>query len=101
MKYTKDIIADISAMYVADNSCVPAICSKYGFPPRSVIAKLSALGIYKKKVYQTKMGTPTVSKSALIEKLSKSLDIDICLMESMEKCTKQLLVILVDKLVTA
>lgn len=96
MIYTKDIVADITAAYLADENCVPALCDKYSCSSRSMIAKLSALGIYKRKVYKTKQGTAVVPKAALIEKLSELTGIDICLLETMEKVTKQTLVLLVD-----
>jgi repressor of nif and glnA expression len=63
-------------------------------PERSIIAKLSSLGIYKRKVYTNKCGEPPVKKEEYIERISKMLDIDLCLLDSLEKVTKTALMLL-------
>lgn len=88
--YTKEILAQIVEEYTANPvlETVEALAARYGLPRRSIISKLSALGIYQKKVYTTKEGTAPVRKTYYIEEISELLDIDISLIESLEKATK-------------
>ena len=61
-------------------------------PERSVIAKLSSLGVYKKKNYTNKRGEVPVKKSVHIENIAKLLNMDLELCESLEKVNKLVLV---------
>jgi CMP-2-keto-3-deoxyoctulosonic acid synthetase len=63
-------------------------------PERSVIAKLSSLGVYKRKKYTNKQGDIPIRKEEYIERIAKLLDINIDLMESLEKVTKTALVLM-------
>lgn len=94
--YTTDVILRISSQYQADPTpeTVKLIASELGVSDRSVIAKLSSLGIYKKQVYLNKSGAPPVRKEVYIEKIATLLGIDIQLLECLEKCTKQALTVM-------
>jgi hypothetical protein len=61
-------------------------------PERSVIAKLSSLGVYKKKNYVNKRGEIPTKKSVHIENIAKLLNMDLELCESLEKVNKLILV---------
>ena len=67
---------------------------KLQVPERSVIAKLSSLGVYKRKVYLNKRGEPPVKKEEYIERLAKLLEVDLQLLESLEKVNKNVLKLL-------
>jgi hypothetical protein len=67
-------------------------------PERSVIAKLSSLGVYQKKQYLNKRGEVPVKKSEHIDRLAELLDVPPDQLESLEKVNKQVLILLQRKL---
>ena len=99
MKYTNDIVTKIVEMYekgttpkeIADE--LSALHS-VEVPERSVIAKLSSLGVYRRKEYLNKRGEAPIKKEEYIERIADLLDINVDLLESMEKTTKAALVLL-------
>jgi len=90
MKYTKEIIDRMVADY---KSQVPVhqIAIQLQLPERSIIAKLSSLGVYQKKTYVNKRGEIPVKKSEHIERIAELLDCDLELLESLEKVNKVVL----------
>jgi hypothetical protein len=96
MKYTTEIINKITAEYTADPGLhtVARIAKELEVSDRSVIAKLSSLGCYKKKEYLNKRGEPPIKKEEYIERIGNLLDINIDLLESMEKVTKTALMLI-------
>ena len=62
--------------------------------PRSIIARVSAYGCYVKKVYKTKQGEEPRSKADMVEAIATLLDVNLDLLESMEKCNKSVLKLL-------
>lgn len=97
MKYTKEIADKMVADYLSGVSALE-IAEQLEVPERSVIAKLSSLGVYKKKVYVNKLGEPPVKKEFYIQRLAELLDQNVELLESLEKVNKRVLVLLVDAL---
>jgi len=100
MKYTPEITTKISQQYL-DNptlETVSAIALEYDVPDRSIIAKLSSLGVYQKKQYLTKRGEPPVKKDEYIERISKLLEVNLDMLESLEKVNKSVLVLLEKRL---
>lgn len=93
MKYTTEISEDITKMYQADVP-VAEIAQKYSVPEKSIIAKLSALGVYKRKTYLNKQGNPPMRKEEYIARIGKLLEIDQDLLESLEKVTKTALTLM-------
>ncbi len=93
MKYTKEICDRMVADYT---SGVPAatIAQDLDVPERSVIAKLSSLGVYQKKSYLNKRGEVPVKKSEHIERIATLLDTNLELLESLEKVNKTVLVMI-------
>lgn len=93
MKYdpetTKQLMADYAAGVATHD-----LAEKLQVPERSVIAKLSSLGVYKRKVYLNKRGEPPVKKEEYIERLAKLLEVDLQLLESLEKVNKNVLKLL-------
>lgn len=94
--YTPDVITEITKEYTAapNATTVSTIARRLEVSDRSVIAKLSSLGIYVKKPYLTKRGELPTSKDVYIDRISKLLDIDGTLLDSLEKVTKQALVLM-------
>ena len=100
MKYTQEIINKITAQYTADPGLhtVALIAKELGVSDRSVIAKLSSLGCYRKKEYLNKRGELPIKKEEYIERISALLDINVDLLESMEKVTKTALMMIATKI---
>lgn len=99
MKYTPEITAKLIEDY-KNGVTVTDLALELDVPERSVIAKLSNLGVYKKKEYLTKRGEVPVKKEEYILRISRLLDIDLDLLESLEKVTKTAL-LLMEKRITA
>lgn len=99
IKYTKEMLDSMVKDY-QDGIDVRVIATELGVPERSVIAKLSSLGVYQKKEYRNKRGETPVKKEEYINRISKLLDINIDLLESLEKVTKSALVLIESKIQT-
>lgn len=104
MKYTQEITNKLIADYQS-GATVPAISAlmtlEHGepVPERSIIAKLSSLGVYKKKEYLTKRGEVPVKKEEYIERIAVLLDVSAEILESLEKVNKSVLALIERKLV--
>lgn len=97
MKYTKEITDRIIADYKAKVP-VKDIALAIDVPERSVIAKLSSLGVYEKKTYVNKRGELPVKKSEHIDRIAELLDVDAETLESLEKVNKAVLKLIEHKL---
>ncbi len=97
MKYTKEITDKIVAEYKAGTN-TKIIADSLGVPDRSIIAKLSSLGVYHKKVYVNKRGEVPVKKQEHIENLARLLGVPSDQLESLEKVNKNVLVLIQNKL---
>ncbi len=93
MKYTPELTKQITDEYLAGKTAAE-IAEGIEVPERSVIAKLSSLGVYKKKEYVTKRGEPPVKKDEYIERIARLLDVNSELLESLEKVNKGVLALL-------
>ena len=90
MKYTKETTDRIIAEY-KDKVPVRDIAYSIDVPERSVIAKLSSLGVYEKKTYTNKRGELPIKKSQHIDKIAELLEVDVDTLESLEKVNKGVL----------
>ena len=97
MKYTKEITDKLIEDYKA-NTPVATLAQQLDVPERSIIAKLSSLGVYQKKQYLNKRGELPVKKSQQIDRLAEILQVPPDQLESLEKVNKQVLVLLERKL---
>jgi hypothetical protein len=97
MRYTKETVDEIVDLYNSGKT-VEEIATVYDVPPRSVIAKLSSLGVYKKKTYVNKNGEAPVKKEVYIERIAQLLDANIELLDSLEKVNKRVLVMITNAL---
>jgi DNA-directed RNA polymerase specialized sigma subunit len=100
LKYTKEITDKLIADYLAEIP-VEEIAAELDVQPRSVIAKLSSLGVYKKKEYRTKRGEIPVKKEEYIERIANLLDVSVDILESLEKVNKSVLALLEKTLLEA
>lgn len=97
MKYTKEITDKLILDHKAGMS-VHMIADNLNVPERSVIAKLSSLGVYVKKSYVNKRGETPVKKSEHIAHIAELLQVDEELLESLEKVNKTVLKLIENKL---
>lgn len=103
MKYTQEITNKLVELYKSGNT-VPEIAAlmtlEYGepVPDRSIIAKLSSLGVYTKKSYTTKRGEIPVKKEEYIERIAALLDVNAEILESLEKVNKSVLALIESRL---
>ena len=99
MKYTKEATDKLIEDYKAGVP-VADLARELDVPERSIIAKLSSLGVYQKKQYLNKRGELPVKKSEHIERIATLLDVNLELLESLEKVNKGVLKLIEDKLRT-
>jgi Zn-dependent peptidase ImmA (M78 family) len=97
MKYTKEITDKIVEDYKGGKT-VGEIAKTLSVPDRSIIAKLSSLGVYQKKVYVNKRGEVPVKKWEMIESLAEILAVPSDQLESLEKVNKNVLVLIKNRL---
>ena len=103
MKYTPELTLQLVNAYKEGNtpealSALFTLQEGEEVPTRSIIAKLSSLGVYKKKEYTTKRGEIPVKKEEYIERIAKLLDVNAEILESLEKVNKSVLQLIERKL---
>jgi len=97
MKYTKETTELIITQY-RDGMTPEQIAQGLDVPSRSVIAKLASLGVYQKKNYLNKRGEVPVKKEVYIEQVATLLDVEVDRLESLEKCNKGVLQLIIKAL---
>jgi len=92
--YTQEMVDTISSDYSANptRATVDALADKFNKTPRSIIAKLSALGIYVKAERVTKRGEPVVRKDELVAQVQASLGFEVPSLVKMTKVDLQNLI---------
>jgi len=90
MKYDKATTDKIVALY-QDSIPIETIAETFQVPERSVIAKLSSMGIYQRKEYKNKRGETPVKKEEYIERIAALMQVNSDLLESLEKANKSVL----------
>jgi hypothetical protein len=99
MKYDKETTDLLVKLYDGGNGTkIPELAIQFSVPERSIIAKLSSLGLYKKSPYLNKQGEPPIKKEEYIERLAEALDVNLELLESLEKCNKNVLKLILEAL---
>ena len=93
MKYTPESTKKLVEDYEAGVT-VTELAQQLEVPERSIIAKLSSLGVYQKKQYLNKRGEVPTKKSEHIEKIAELLNCNLELLESLEKVNKQVLLMI-------
>jgi hypothetical protein len=100
--YTAKNVELMVATYTAADSdasrkeAVAALSATLGKTLKSVIAKLSLLGVYVKAAKATKSGAVVVKKEAIVASIASSLDVDFESLKSLGKATKATLQVLAD-----
>lgn len=96
MKYTKENTERLLAAYEAapNTDTVKKLAAEFSVPDRSIIAKLSSMGVYQRKTYVNKRGEPPTKKSVHIENIAKLLNINLELLDSLEKVNKSVLLLI-------
>lgn len=86
--YSEDMISSIMEEYNNNptRETVDSLARTFNKTPRSIIAKLSALGVYKKVERVTKRGEPVVLKQELVNEISKAFGKELT---SLNKVNKQ------------
>lgn len=100
MKYTPEVTNKLVADYQSGVS-TEELAAQLDVPVRSVIAKLSSLGVYQKKSYLNKRGEVPIKKEEYIDRLAVLLNVNIDRLESLEKVNKNVLKLLEDALTAA
>ena len=92
--YTQEMVDTISNTYskAPTRATVDSLAEKFGKTPRSIIAKLSALGIYVKAERVTKRGEPIVRKDELVAQVQQSLGFEVPSLVKMTKVDLQNLI---------
>lgn len=90
MKYDKETSERLVELYKAGMP-VAEISTLLQVPDRSVIAKLSSLGVYQRKVYRNKRDEVPVKKEEYIERIAKLMEVNLDILESLEKANKNVL----------
>jgi len=93
MKYDNEITLKLIADYKAGVP-VTDLALQLGVPERSVIAKLSSLGVYKRKEYMNKRGELPIKKEEYVDKIAALLNVNVEMLESLEKVNKNVLKLL-------
>lgn len=97
MKYTKELETRLVELYKS-GVAVEDIAQQLDTTTRSVIAKLSSLGVYQKKQYLDKRGNPPQSKGELVDQIADLLGTQPDRVESLEKANKSVLLLLIEHL---
>jgi transcriptional regulator len=97
MKYTKELETRLVELY-RSGVVVEDIAKELDTTTRSVIAKLSSLGVYQKKQYLDKRGNPPQSKGELVDQIADLLGTQPDRVESLEKANKSVLLLLIEHL---
>jgi Zn-dependent peptidase ImmA (M78 family) len=97
VKYTTEVSNRLVEAYQAGKS-TQELAEEFDVPQRSVIAKLSSLGVYQKKIYHNKNGELPIKKEVYITQIAELLDTNPELCESLEKVNKRVLQMLVNAL---
>jgi hypothetical protein len=92
--YTQEMVDAISSEYSANptRATVDALAEKFNKTPRSIIAKLSALGLYIKVERVTKRGEPVVRKDELVAQVQASVGVELPSLAKMTKVDLQNLI---------
>ena len=97
VNYTSEQTLKMVADY-ASGATVETIAAELGKNVRSIVAKLSREGVYKKKEYASKTGEKPVKKDALADSIGKIMGFTEAEITSLAEVNKTVLVALLEKL---
>jgi hypothetical protein len=90
VNYSAEQTARVIVGYT-DGVTVENLAAEMGKSVRSIIAKLSREGVYKKKEYVTKAGEPAILKDAHADAIGSILNLSEPEITSLTKCNKAVL----------
>ena len=90
VNYTPEATATIVAAYMLapTKETVATLATEFGKTTRSIVAKLSREGVYKKAEYVAKNGAKPETKEAKVEKIAKALGVAAEKLGGLEAATK-------------
>ena len=93
LAYTAEQTVEIVAAYNAapTDATVAAFAEKFGKTTKSIIAKLSREGVYKKKAYVSKAGEKPVKKDSVADAIGAILKLSEADTDSLAKANKKAL----------
>lgn len=97
VNYTAEQTQAIIAAYT-DGTSVESIAENFGKTTRSIIAKLTREGVYKKKEYLTKTGEKAEKKDQTADAIAQIVGLTESETESLTKANKSALKKILDKL---
>lgn len=99
-KYTKEEEAFIVEEYQHSptKETVTFLAEKLEVSPRSIIGKLSRLGVYQKEAYTPKYAEKPISKEELVLQIANLLDLDVEALEGLAKSQKPALLYMANAL---
>lgn len=99
-KYSEDEIKFMVEEYEFSptKETVLFLAEKFETSPRSIIGKLSRLGVYQKNPYRPKYADKPVSKEELVANIARILDLDTEMLMGLEKSQKPALLYLSEQL---
>jgi len=87
--YTKEEAEYLEEQYDGTPECVSRLAEKLQKSPKSIIGKLSRMGIYRKKEYISKNGEKPVTKLELVAHIAARLRVNN--LEGLDKAPKNVL----------
>ncbi|MDG1859433.1 MAG: hypothetical protein P8I94_10035 [Emcibacteraceae bacterium] len=92
--YTAQVIEAMVSAYEANptRETVDTLAEEFNKPVRSVISKLSALGIYQKATPATKKAEPIIKKEVYVAQLNERLGVELPSVANMTKVDIQRLI---------
>ena len=100
VNYTEEQTAKLIADYAAGIP-VEVIAASMAKNVRSIVAKLSREGVYKKKEYVSKTGEKPVSKEQYVSQIANLLNVDADTLGGLEKANKETLRVIFEYMVKA
>lgn len=88
VNYTPEQTQSIVELYTS-GATVEAIAEQFGKTTRSIVAKLSREGVYKKSEKAAQGGTKAPKKSEMVEEMANILGVDYTEIQSIEKGSKE------------
>lgn len=100
VNYTEEQTANMEKAYTESptSETVNALAVSMGKSARSIIAKLSRMGIYKKAEYVSKTGATPVKKESLADKIAAVVGLNEADADSLTKANKTALAKILEKL---
>lgn len=97
--YTDEMVKVLVERYEAapTRETVDALAEEMGRTSRSIISKLSNMGVYQRVERVTKTGKPVVRKSELVEAIGAAFGIEVPSLEKASKSDLENLVAIIEK----